>query len=1049
MIRAFVDFALNNRFIILIVAVLLFAWGIVSFHNLPVEAYPDVANNYCTVLTQWPGRAAEEVEQQVTVPLEIAMAGIPHMTALRSTSLAGLSALNMVFDDASVNDWNREKVLERLSQVTLPAGLQPQIGTDWSPVGQIYWYTIESTNPAYDNMELKSIQDWTLVKQFKSVAGVVDDSSFGGQTREYQVHLDPDKLIAYGLTIAQVEQQLQNNNVNAGGSFIQEGAQQINVIATGLYSTVHDIENTLLLSKSGTALRVRDVASVSQGAKIRLGQIGKTVHRPDGTLVDNPDTVEGVVALQKGDNSDEALVGIHAKTGELNGRILPSGVKVTPFLDRSELLHFTTHTVLHNLTEGIILVVVILFIFLGNVRGALIVSITIPFALLFASICLDLAHIPANLLSLGALDFGMVVDGAVVMVENIVRHLGHKRDPKQTALETIREAAHEVQRPVFYAIGIIITAYLPIFTLQAVEGRLFRPMAWTVAFALLGALLFSMLLAPVLASFFFPRGTSEWENPVLIWVIARYRGSAAWAIEHRPATLGVAGLVLVATVLMPVSGLIGSEFLPHLDEGSIWVRGTLAPSTGPDEGVGIMNRARVLLATFPEVTEVVSQVGRPDDASDVTGFFDTEYFVGLKPKAQWRRVFGEDKDELISAMDRQLNAIPGVLWGFSQPISDNVEEAVSGVKGELAVKLYGDDLATLEEKGDEIVNAMGGVRGVADLGLFRILGQPNLDYTVNRQAAARYGINVSDVQDAIETAIGAAPLTQVLKGEARYDLTMRYLPQYRSTPEALDRVRLVSSSGERVSLAQLSTVRTMDGAEEIYRENGIRYIAIKFSVRGRDLGSTVEEAIAKVNHDVKLPPGYKTEWAGEYQSQKRASKRLALVLPITIFGILLILYTMFGSFKWALLIMGNVAMAPFGGMVALFLTGTHFSVSSGVGFLALFGVSVQTGVIMLDYINTLRANGHTPEEAAIEGAVLRLRPIMMTMLVATLGLLPAATSHGIGSDSQRPFAIVIVGGLIGALALSVFLLPTLYVWVARPGDRLPAKRLDLEAGQGA
>ncbi len=1046
MIRAFVDFALNNRFIILIVAVLLFAWGIVSFHNLPVEAYPDVANNYCTVLTQWPGRAAEEVEQQVTVPLEIAMAGIPHMTALRSTSLAGLSALNMVFDDASVNDWNREKVLERLSQVTLPAGLQPQIGTDWSPVGQIYWYTVDSTNPAYDNMELKSIQDWTLVKQFKSVPGVVDDSSFGGQTREYQVHLDPDKLIAYGLTIAQVEQQLQNNNVNSGGSFIQEGAQQINVIATGLYGTVHDIENTLFLTKSGTALRVRDVATVSQGVKIRLGQIGKTVHRPDGTLVDNPDTVEGVVALQKGDNSDETLVGIHAKTDELSGRILPSGVKVTPFLDRSELLHFTTHTVLHNLTEGIILVVVILFIFLGNVRGALIVSITIPFALLFASICLDLAHIPANLLSLGALDFGMVVDGAVVMVENIVRHLGHKRDPNQTAIETIREAAHEVQRPVFYAIGIIITAYLPIFTLQAVEGRLFRPMAWTVAFALLGALLFSMLLAPVLASFFFPRGTSEWENPVLIWVIARYRGSAAWAIEHRPATLGIAGLVLVATVLMPVSGLIGSEFLPHLDEGSIWARGTLAPSTGPDEGVNIMNRARLILAAFPEVTEVISQVGRPDDASDVTGFFDTEYFVGLKPKKEWRGVFDEDKDELIGAMDRQLVAIPGVLWNFSQPISDNVEEAVSGVKGELAVKLYGDDLKTLEDKGDEIVSAMSGVRGVADLGLFRILGQPNLDYTVNRQAAARYGINVSDIQDAIETAIGAAPLTQVLKGEARYDLTMRYLPQYRDTPEALDRVRLVSSTGERVSLAQLSTVRTLDGAEEIYRENGIRYIAIKFSVRGRDLGSTVEEAIAKVNHDVKLPLGYKTEWAGEYQSQKRASKRLALVLPITIFGILLILYTMFGSFKWALLIMGNVAMAPFGGMLALLLTGTHFSVSSGVGFLALFGVSVQTGVIMLDYINTLRANGHTPEEAAIEGAVLRLRPIMMTMLVATLGLLPAATSHGIGSDSQRPFAIVIVGGLIGALALSVFLLPTLYVWVARPGDRLPPKRLDLEVG---
>ncbi len=1045
MIRGVVDFALNNRFIVLIVAAILFAWGIISFHNLPVEAYPDVANNYVSVITQWPGRAAEEVEQQVTVPLEISMAGIPHMTALRSTSLAGLSALNMIFDDSSQNDWNREKVLERLQQVTLPNGLQPQIGSDWSPVGQIYWYTLESTNPAYDNMELKSIEDWTLEKRFKSVPGLVDVSSFGGQTREYQVHLDPDKLVAYNLTIGQVEQQLAANNINAGGSFIQEGAQQINVREVGLYTDVNDIANTLLKTQSGTALRVRDIATVEQGPKIRLGQIGKTVRLADGTLLNSPDVVEGIGLLLKGANSDETLDNIHAEVNELNTRVLPHGVKVVPFLDRSTLLHFTTHTVLHNLTEGIILVVVILFIFLGNVRGALIVSITIPFALLFASICLDLAHIPANLLSLGALDFGMVVDGAVVMVENIVRHLGHNRDGKQRPIDLIREAAHEVQRPVFYAIGIIITAYLPIFTLQAVEGRLFRPMAWTVAFALAGALMFSMLLAPVLSSVFFPRGTTEWENPVLVWIIARYRHIASAAIQRRWVTVGVAGAVLAATLFMGLSGVVGSEFLPHLDEGSIWARGTLAPSAGPDEGVRVMDRSRLLLARFPEVKQVVSQVGRPDDGTDTTGFFNTEYFVDLKPKAEWRPVFAENKEALIDAMDRELERVPGVIWNFSQPISDNVEEAVSGVKGELAVKIYGDDLQTLEQKGGQIIAAMSGVRGVADLGLFRVIGQPNLNYTVNRQAAARYGINVADVQDAIQTAVGATPVTQVLRGEARYDLTMRYLPQYRDTAEALDRIRLVSSSGERVSLRQLCNVQVRDGAEEIYRENGSRYVAIKYSVRGRDLGSTVEEAIARVDRDVKLPQGYKVTWAGEYQSQKRASKRLALVLPITIVVILFILYTMFGSFKWALLILGNVAMAPFGGMLALLLTGTHFSVSSGVGFLALFGVSVQTGVIMLEYINQLRVNGHSVEEAAIEGAVLRLRPIMMTMLVATLGLLPAATSHGIGSDSQRPFAIVIVGGLIGALLLSVFLLPTLYVWIARPGDKLPPKRPEMEA----
>ncbi len=1037
MIRKLVDFALNNRFIVLVVAVLLFVWGAISFHNLPVEAYPDVANNYVTVITQWPGRAAEEIEQQVTVPLEIALAGIPHMQHLRSTSLAGLSSVTMIFDDDSVNDWNREKVVERLEQVTLPNGLQPQMGTDWSPVGQIYWYTLESTNPAYDSMGLKSIEDWTLEKDFRTVDGVVDVSSFGGKTREYQVILNPNKLVAYGLTIAQVKAALAANNTNAGGSFIQQGAQQINVREVGLFTDVNDIALVPLKAQNGTALRIRDIATVVQGPKIRLGQIGKTIRRIDGKLADNDDAVEGIVLLHKGANSDETLEGIHAKVDDLNRHVLPKGVKIVPFLDRSDLLHLTTHTVLHNLTEGIVLVVIILFLFLGNLRGAFIVALTIPFALLFASICLDLRHIPANLLSLGALDFGMVVDGAVVMIENIVRHLSHGRREDMTPLEQIREAAHEVQRPVFYAIGIIITAYLPIFTLQSVEGRLFKPMSWTVAFALLGALIFSMLLAPVIASFLFRKGTSEWENPLLRWLTVRYRHAVGWAITHRAVPVGIAATAFVGAILLVVTGVVGSEFLPHLDEGAIWARGTLAPSAGPIESLAVANRARILFASFPEVVQCVSQIGRPDDGTDTTGFFNTEYYVDLKPKAAWRPVFHENKDELIGAMDRQLEKIPGVIWNFSQPISDNVEEAVSGVKGELAVKLYGTDLRTLEEKGDQIVSVMSGIRGVQDLGLFRVIGQPNLNFTVDREAAGRFGVNVSDIQDVIESAVGGTPITQVLEGEARYDVTPRYAPLYRDSPGAIADLRLVAPSGERVSLAQLTKIATTDGAEEIYRENGTRYVAIKYSVRGRDLGSTVEEAIRKVSHDVPLPPGYSVDWAGEYASQQRSTRRLLIVLPITLFLIFIILYTMFSSAKWALLILANVAMAPIGGLLALLLTGTHFSVSSGVGFLALFGVSVQTGIIMLEYINQLRVNGHTVAEAAIEGAVLRLRPILMTMLVATLGLLPAATSHGIGSDSQRPFATVIVGGLVGALLLSVFLLPTIYVWVARDHDVLP------------
>jgi cobalt-zinc-cadmium resistance protein CzcA len=1036
MIRRLVDFALDNRFLVLALAVLMFAWGAVSFHQLPVEAYPDVANNYVEIITQWSGISAEQIEQQVTIPLEIVMNGIPGVAHLRSFSIFGLSDLKLVFDDGTDNSWNRERVLERLNQVNLPPGVSPQMGTDWSPVGQIYFFTLRSTNPQYDVMELKSIEDWIVEKNLKSVPDIVDVNTFGGPTREYQVRLDPNKLISYGLNLAQVEQQLTNNNVNAGGSFLETGLQQINVREVGLVQNVHDIQDTVLLTKSGTPLRVKDIAEVAQGPKIRLGQFARAIRREDGKIIDNDDVVSAIVPMRKGADAEAALEGLHAKIQELNDHILPTGVKIVPFIDRSELVHHTTKTVLHNLTEGIILVVIILLLFLGNVRGAIIVALTIPFALLFAASCLKLKGIPANLLSLGALDFGMVVDGAVVMVENIVRHLSHG-EPGKTPKEKIFEAAHEVQRPVFYAIGIIITAYLPIFTLQRVEGRLFKPMAWTVAFALLGALLFSMLVAPVLASFFYPKGTKEWDNPVVTWLTAGYRRTLRWAIRLRFLTVagGVASLMLA--IYLTVGGVIGSEFLPHLDEGSLWVRGTLAPSTGPSEGIRVANQARILLCSFQEVTECTSQVGRPDDGTDTTGFFNTEYFVGLKPKEQWRPVFQQNKEEVIEAMNEELNKIPGVIWNFSQPIADNMEEAVSGVKGQLATKIYGDDLTVLEQKADQVVNIMRGVKGIEDLGVFRVLGQPNLNITVDRKQAARYQVNVADVQDAIQTAVGGNALTQVLQGEARYDLVMRYLPQYRDKREAIETIRLLSPTGERVSLAQLCKIEQRDGASEIYREGNQRYIAVKYSVRGRDLGGAVEESIARVNAQVQMPRGYHIDWEGEYESAKRASARLLLIVPLTVLLIYIILYTMFRSWKWATLIMVNVMLARIGGLLALVITHTNFSVSSGVGFLALFGVSVQTGVIMLEYINQRRARGFPILEAAIEGAVLRLRPIMMTMLVATLGLLPAALSHEIGSDSQRPFAIVIVGGLISDLAMSIFLLPTLYVWMARDRDVLP------------
>jgi cobalt-zinc-cadmium resistance protein CzcA len=1037
MIRSLVDTALNNRFIVLALAILLFGAGILAFKNLPVEAYPDIANNWVQVITQWPGRAAEELEQQVTIPIEINVNGLPHIQHVRSISLAGLSVVNLIFNDESNNDWNRQKVLERLSTVTLPPNVSAQIGPDYSPVGQIYWYTLESTNPTYDVMELKSLQDWVISKYIRSAPDIVDDSSFGGITKEYQVRLDPEKLISYGLSLAQVEQQLTNSNSNTGGSFIEQGYQQVNVVGLGLVTRAKDIARTVMKVQNGTGLRIGDLGVVAVGPKIRLGQIGKAIHREDGVVVDDNDVVEGIAFLRKGANTATALDGVHAQVRLLNERILPPGVRIVPYLDRDDLVHYTTHTVLHNLAEGILLVVIILVMLLGNIRGAIIVALTIPFSLLFASICLNLRHISANLLSLGALDFGMVVDGSVVMVENIVRHLNRREEAERTVLERIRSAAHEVQRPVFYAIAIIITAYLPIFTLQQVEGKLFRPMAWTVAFALLGALLFSMLVAPALSSLMFRRGARQWRNPVMEFLAARYRSAVAWAVRTRWPTVGVAAISFAATLFLALGGVIGSEFLPHLDEGAIWVRGTLAPSTGPTEGVRVVDRARQVLCSFPEVPLVVSQVGRPDDGTDTTGFFNTEYFVDLLPKEKWRPGFHQDKELLIASMDRELEKIPGVIWNFSQPISDNMEEAVSGVKGALAVKIYGDDLKTLEEKGEQIVEIMRQIRGVEDLGLFRVRGQPNLNFVFDRDKAARFGVNVSDVQDAIQTAVGGNALTQVLLGEQRYDLVLRYLLQYRDTREAIEKVRLLAPTGERVSLEQLTKVKEMEGASLIYREANSRYVAVKYSVRGRDLGSTVEEAIRKVTASVNLPKGYTLNWAGEYESQKRSERRLLIVLPITILVIFIILYTMFQSFKWAFLILTNVAMARIGGLLALLLTHTNFSVSSGVGFLALFGVSVQTGVIMLEYINQLRARGYTIQDAAVEGAVLRLRPIIMTMLVATLGLLPAAVSHAIGSDSQRPFAIVIVGGLISDLVMSIFLLPTLYAWFARRDDRLP------------
>ncbi len=667
MIRYLIDFALRNRILVLSVAVVLFVWGIISFHNLPIEAYPDVADTYTQIITQWPGHAAEEVEQQITVPLEVQLNGVAHMTHLRSVSLAGLSVLTIIYDDETTTLNARQEVIDRLQQVTLPAGVSPGLGPDYSPTGQIMFYTLESTNPKYDVMELKTLQDWVVRNQLKSVPNVVEVNIFGGPTRDYQVQLDPGKLVSYGLSLGQVEQALANNNINAGGGFIERGEQALNVRAVGLMQNTDDIAATVVKVQNGTPVRVRDLGMVTQAPKVRLGQLGKTIRHEDGTVINNGDVVEGIVLLRKGAEADATLDALHEKIKQLNGGLLPAGVKLVPHLDRSDLVHYTTHTVLRNLTDGVLLVTLVLFLFLGNVRSALIVTITIPFALLFAAILLDLSHIPANLLSLGALDFGMVVDGSVVMIENILRHAEYGRG-KKTTLEVIGTAAHEVQRPVFFARIIIIVSYLPIFTLQRVEGRLFRPMAWTIAFALLGALLFALLIAPVLCTLLFRNEIKEWRNPVFHSLQKLYARQLDWCFDHIRLTLGLGVAAFGAMLLLGFGGVIGSEFLPHLDEGAIWVRGTLAPSTGPSAGIDLANRARRALANFPEAKQVVSQVGRPDDGSDASGFYNTEFFVDLLPRSRWRSEF-RTKDELIAAMDKELNKFPGVDWNFSQPIS--------------------------------------------------------------------------------------------------------------------------------------------------------------------------------------------------------------------------------------------------------------------------------------------------------------------------------------------------------------------------------------------
>jgi len=1022
-IHRIVALALGQPVLVIVIALALAGAGVWSFTRLPIDAYPDLSPPTVEITTQWPGQAAEEVERLITVPIETEMNGLPGLDVVRSISLYGLSDVRLVFKDGTDNYFARERVFEKLRDVDVPDDVSPDVAPLFSPSGLVYRYVLQS--PDRSPMELKTIQDWVLSKAYKAVPGVADLSGFGGQTMQYQVVLDPTRLAGAGLSVPAVAEALGANNGNAGGGFYSEGGQFYYVRGLGRLQTPEDIGKVVLAVKNGTPVLVQDVGQVVIGYAPRLGQFG---------FNDQPDAVEGIVLMRTGEQAQTVLKGVEAETARLNSTVLPKDVRVVPFYDRRDLIGLTTRTVLDNLLRGIVLVILVLIFFLFDVRSGLIVAVTIPLALLMAFICLDLRGIPANLLSIGAIDFGILVDGAVVMVENIYRSVARRHGTDFSISEVIAEAAAEVDRPVVYAVAIIVAGFLPIYTLSGPSGRLFHPMADTTIFALLGALAMTLTLLPVLCAMFLRRGVQERRNVAFEAVRNAYARALDGCLAHPRATV-LASIGVFASSLLLIAG-IGAEFMPHLDEGALWVRATMPPTISLEESSRLVPQFRRILRSFPEVTVVASEHGRPDDGTNPTGFFNAEFYVGLKPYDEWHGRY-HSKPELIQAMNEKLSAFPGVSFNYTQPAEDAVDEAETGLKSALAVKVFGPDLQVLEAKGRAIERVLHRVRGMSRITVVEELGQPSLTLTIDRDRIARYGITVADVNGLIEAAVGGVAATSVVQGEKSFDLVVRLEPRFRETPEQIGGILVAAPDGEQIPLRELAAIHVSSGASFIYREDNSRYIGVQYAVEGRDLAGTVQDAQRLVRAAVPLPPGYQLVWGGEYEEYTASRTQLAVVLPLTIALIFMLLFALYRNFSFPLItVIGVVLSAPVGGLIALALTGTPFSVSSGIGFLALFGVSVQTAVVYISHANELRQRGMAIAMAAHEAALDRLRPIMMTALVAALGLLPAAVSTGVGSDSQRPFAMVIVGGLFSRLLISVFLMPVLYAYVAHEGDRL-------------
>ena len=1015
--------SLSQRFIVVLLTLVLIAAGAWSLKRLPMDAYPDLSPPMVEIVTQWPGHAAEEVERLITVPIERGMNGIPRTATIRSISLYGLSDVTLTFDDGTDNYFARQRVFNRLPGVSLPNGVSPSVSPLSAPSGLIYRYVLQS--PDRSPMELKTFEDWTVEPQYRSVPGVADDSGFGGGTMQYQVLLNPAKISAVGLSVPQVEAALAANNGNAGGGFYSQGGQFYYVRGMGRLHTLEDIGNVVLAVHNGTPVLLKDVGRVKIGIAPRLGEFGYEKQN---------DAVEGVILMRTGEKTQNVLKRVEAKTRELNEHVLPKDVKIHPFYDLSDLIAQTTQVVERNLLRGMLLVVVVLVFFLYDFRAGLIVATTIPLALLFAFTCLDLQNASANLLSIGAVDFGILVDGAIFMVENIFRQIALRRGSALNVAEIIKDAAAEVDRPLFYAVAVIVASFLPIYVLSGPSGTLFKPMADTMIFALVGSLIVTLTLLPVMCSWFMRKGVRERRNAAFEYIQSAYAKGLDYCLARPWGTTFASIIVLAGSLLLMPR--IGAEFMPHLDEGALWVRATMPYTISFDESAKIAPKVRAVLRSFPEVTTVTSELGRPDDGTDSTGFFNVEFFVGLKPYSEWRGPY-RTKPELIAAINRKLKSFPGIIFNYTQPAEDAVDEAETGLKSALAVKVFGPNLQTLEEKGKAIKQVLEHVRGIRDVTLVQELGQPSLTIKIDRAKIARYGVNVADINTLIESAVGGDVATQVVQGEKEFDLVVRLDRRYRDDPTEIGNIPVATPGGQQIPLKEFADISVTNGASFIYRQNNSRYIGVQFSVQGRDLAGAVGDAIHQVKDKVTLPQGYRADWGGEYSEYTASRHQLSLILPLTLFLIFLLLFALYNNFKFPFItVLGVLLSAPAGGILALWISGTPFSVSSGIGFLALFGVSVLTAVVYISYVNELRRSGTPLGEAIRQGAIQRLRPIIMTALVAALGLLPAALATGVGTDTQRPFALVIVSGMLSRLLISIFLMPVLYALVAAPDDRL-------------